>query len=192
MDCTYCNIKFAKRKGELEFKSRSLGKVVVPDLQYLECDNCGEKLISPEEGEKAIEFIEKEEHKAVNNLPVGEFVTAGEAAEMLGITKQAFSKNQKIKRGLIYSVKIGRIKCYHRKSIALFKEKNNGKFLLPRQEVCLEKEIIAIHQRKSKYEKASVATIPTALDIFINSDVPSPIWMVSPQTKKQGTENVYH
>lgn len=192
MKCVHCNHKLVKRKGELEFKSRSLGKVVVPDLQYLECDNCGEKLISPEEGEKAIEFIEKEEHRVVNNLPIGEFVTAGEAAEMLEITKQAFSKNQKIKRGLIYSVKIGRIKCYHKKSIALFKEKNNGKFLLPRQEAYLDKEIIAVDQRKTKYVNVLVTAMSTVAGGFIESDMPSPGWMISPQTKEQGIKYAYN
>jgi len=133
MRCICKNI-FTDKKGKVEFKSRSLGKVMVPDLRFLECDNCGARLISPEEGDKATDFIEKEEQKVINNLPIGEFVSTKEAAAILEITKQAFSKNQRIKRGLIYSTKISERKYYHRKSVELFKEKNNGKFPLPKQE----------------------------------------------------------
>ncbi len=63
MDCAYCNGELVKRKGEVEFKSRSLGKVMVPNLQFLECDNCGKKLINPEEGEKAISYREQPKTK---------------------------------------------------------------------------------------------------------------------------------
>jgi len=193
MDCTYCNSKLVKRKGEVEFKSRSLGKVMVPNLQFLECDNCGEKLINPEEGEKAISYIEKEEQIAINSLPIGEFVTSKEAAEILGITKQAFSKNHKIKQGVIYSAEIGWKKYYYKKSVELFKEKGNGKFLLPKQELYLDyNEITVREQQKPKYTKVFVAAIPKTSDVFIESDVMSAGWMFPHQTEKRGIKNACH
>lgn len=192
-----CKNRFTKKKGEVEFKSRSLGKVMVPNLQFLECDNCGERLISPEEGDKATDFIEKEEQKVINNLPIGEFVSTKGAAEILEITKQAFSKNQRIKRGLIYSTKIGERKYYHRKSVELFKEKNNGKFLLHRQESYPSYQKASVtDQRISKYIKI----IPISLTHvgFTEADISSKIqdrhiagW-VSHQTEKKGANIVYH
>ena len=49
---------------------------------------------------------------------------------MLDITKQAFSKNPKIKNGFIFSVKVGSRKYYHSKSVEQFKLKGDGRFTL--------------------------------------------------------------
>jgi len=130
MNCAICNIKLTKTRGCFKFKSQVLGEILVPDIIFFECNICGDRIISPEEGEKVIDYVEKKEQIAINKLPIGEFMTANEAAEILEITKQAFSKNYKIKNGLIYSAKIGGKKYYYKKSVELFKEKNNGKFLL--------------------------------------------------------------
>jgi hypothetical protein len=193
-----CKNRFTEKKGEVEFKSRSLGKVKVPNLRFLECDNCGERLISPEEGDKATDFIEKEEQKIINNLPIGEFVSTKEAAEILDITKQAFSKNQRIKGGLIYSTKIGERKYYHRKSVELFKEKNNGKFPLYRQESYPSYQKTSVtDQRTDKYINIILTSSLTHIG-FTEADISSEIhdrhiagW-VSHQTEKKGENIVYH
>lgn len=134
MKCAVCNIELYAKTGEFEFKSRSLGKVLVPNITYFECDACGDKILSPKESDKLIDYVEKEENKAISKLPVSDFISANEAARILGITKQAFSKHPKIKRGLIYSVKIDDRKLYNRKSVEIFKEKGNGKYFLPKHE----------------------------------------------------------
>ena len=197
MDCPYCNNKLVKRKDEVEFKSRSLGKVMVPNIQFLECSNCDEKLVGLEEGDKAISYIEREEQKAISKLPIGEFVTAKEATEILGITKQAFSKNHKIKQGLIYSAKIGGRKYYHRKSVELFKEKNNGKFLLPRQDQPLiYVKTVFIDDMPMRYRNVitpkEIAPPPTFV-IHAQKDVKSRhsewVQLISPA--KKGIHDVY-
>lgn len=130
MNCALCNGKLIKRSGAIEFNSRSIGKILVPNLEFLECKECKDKILTLEESDKAIDYIAKKEREAIYNLPVKDFITAKEAYKILGITKQAFSKHPKIKRGLIYSVKIDDRKYYNRKSVELFKEKGNGKYLL--------------------------------------------------------------
>lgn len=192
-----CKNRFTKKEGEVEFKSRSFGKVKVPNLRFLECDNCGERLISPEEGDKATNFIEKEEHKVINNLPIGEFVSTKEAAEILEITKQAFSKNQRIKRGLIYSTKIGERKYYHRKSVELFKEKNNGKFRLHRQESLPSYQESSVTDQRASIYITNISLPPTHAG-FTKADISSKTqyrhisgW-VPPQTEEKGRKNVYH
>lgn len=134
MNCALCNGKLVNKTAPVEFKSRSIGKILVPNLKFIECENCRDKLLTPEESDKAIDYIAKKEKEAINNLPVKDFITANEASKILEITKQAFSKHPKIKRGLIYFVKIGGRKYYNRKSVELFKDKGNGKYLLPQYE----------------------------------------------------------
>ena len=134
MKCGLCNNELILKKGDVEFDSRSLGRVLVPNLKFYECETCGDKLLSPKESDKAIDYIANRENQLIKKLPIGEFLTANEAAKILKITKQAFSKHPKIKRGLIYSINIGNRKYYHEKSVSLFKEIKNGKFLLTGQE----------------------------------------------------------
>lgn len=134
MKCGLCDNKLILKKGDVEFDSRSLGRVLVPNLKFYECEMCGDKLLSPKESDKAIEYIANRENQLIEKLPIGEFITANEAAKILKISKQAFSKHPKIKRGLIYSIKIANRKYYHEKSVRFFKENKNGKFLLTGQE----------------------------------------------------------
>ena len=106
MKCALCNGRVVKKLGPIEFNSKAIGKISVPDLKFFECKNCADKILTPEESDKAIEFIAEKEREAISILPIKDFITAIEASKILGITKQAFSKHPKIKRGLIYFVKI--------------------------------------------------------------------------------------
>ncbi len=134
MKCGLCNNELILKRGDIEFNSRSLGRILVPDLKFHECEMCGDKLLSPKESDKAIKYIADRENQLIKKLPIEEFIAANEAAKILNISKQAFSKHPKIKRGLIYSVKIGNRKYYHEESVRLFKEIKNGKFQLTEQE----------------------------------------------------------
>ena len=198
MRCAVCNTEISAKTGEFEFKSRALGKILVPHITYFECDVCGEKILSPEESDRVIEYVEKQENKAIAKLPIGEFITANEAAEMLGITKQAFSKHSKIKRGLIYSVMIGDRKYYNHKSVKLFKEKNNGKFLLSKPDVTpiyTKKEILEHHMPK-KFKIIKTQKPIFSHRTFISHtqrDVESKFspWMYLVSMKNKGIRNVY-
>ncbi|MFH1991923.1 MAG: hypothetical protein ABIK98_05885 [Pseudomonadota bacterium] len=193
MKCALCNGRLINKFESIEFNSKSIGKMLVPELKFTECQDCKDKIFTPEEFDKAIDFIDKKEKEAISNLPIKDFITANEAAEMLGITKQAFSKNYKIKRGLIYSVKIGGKKYYHKKSVELFKEKNNGKFLISRQELYINYgEEIVRKVQKTIYTKTLIVGTPKTSDISIESNVPSSGWRFLHQTGKKGLKNAYH
>ncbi|MEK7485403.1 MAG: YgiT-type zinc finger protein [Planctomycetota bacterium] len=133
MKCEMCNGKLSKVKEELEFLTPSLGKLLIPNITFFKCNNCGEKLLNPEMSDKITKYVKIKEQEAIDSLPVGEFVSLNEAAEILGITKQAFSKNPKIKRGWIYSTKIGERRYYYQKSLAAFKKKKDGRIPLPQE-----------------------------------------------------------
>jgi YgiT-type zinc finger domain-containing protein len=138
MKCALCNNKVVKIKGSVEFEVRSLGKISVPNLEYFECSACGDQLLTSEQSKKAFKYIANEEQDLINKLPIGQFITANEAAGLLGVTKQAFSKHPKIRSGMIFSALIGDRKYYHKKSIELFKETDNGKFLLVQPDAKVE------------------------------------------------------
>jgi len=198
MKCTICDIKLSIKTGEFEFKSRSLGKILVPDITYFECGVCGDKILSPEESDKVINYVEKEENKSISKLPIGEFITTNEAAEILGITKQAFSKNYKIRQGLIYSAKIGNKKYYHKRSVELFKVKNNGKFPLSRPDVFpiyIKKEILEQYMPK-KFKSIKTPKTIFSHGTFIyhtQKDVESKYvgWVHLVSMKNKGIRNVY-
>jgi len=130
MKCALCNSEVVNLKGSLEFDTRSLGNFSVPNIKYSECTACGDQLLTTNQSNKVFEFIAKEEQKSISMLPAYEFISANEAAAILGITKQAFSKHPKIKSGLIFSTKISNRKFYNKKSVVLFKKNGNGKYLL--------------------------------------------------------------
>ena len=198
MNCALCNGMLVKKTAPIEFKSKSIGKILVPDLKFLECEECGDKILTPEESDKAINYISKKENEAIYNLPVKDFITVKEASKMLGITKQAFSKHPKIKRGLIYFVTIGDRKYYNRKSVELFKEKNNGKFLLSKLYVAstyTKKEILE-HCMPKKFKIKKTPKTIFSHGTFI-SHTPKDVepkfsgWMHLASMKNKGIRNVY-
>ena len=135
MKCALCDGDIVKKTGGVLFKSKTLGEITVPDIEFKECESCGDKLLSPAASDKMIDYVRQKEQEVIGSLPIDDFIPASEAADILGFTKQAFSKHPKIKRGLIYSVIKGKRKLFLKKSVELFKEKGNGKFLMPRKDL---------------------------------------------------------
>lgn len=128
MNCDLCNGTVQEKTGAYPFKSKTLGKVIVPNITFLECQECGDRAV-PYKGAVALhKHITIREREEIKKLPASGLITAGEAAELLGVTKQAFSKNPKIKHGFIYYVTIGNRKAYFKKSVQLFKESGDGRF----------------------------------------------------------------
>ena len=135
MNCALCNGNILKKNDILLFKSKTLGEVHIPNIDFEECESCGDILLSPESSKNVLSYIQQKEQDVINQMPIENFITATEAIDILGITKQAFSKNPRIKRGLIYAVTKGKSKLFLKKSVEFFKEKNNGKFLLPQKDL---------------------------------------------------------
>ena len=128
MNCAECNGNMISRIGPVKVDSRSLGTVLVPNIRHRLCKSCGDVLIDIKFNDKVVSYVKEKEREAISGLPVGNFISANDAAKVLGITKQAFSKNPKIKRGLIYSVTIDGRKLYDVKSVEQFKNTGNGKY----------------------------------------------------------------
>lgn len=134
MKCAECNGNLEIFTGDFKSKSKSLGKIIIPEISYTKCKDCGDILLDPDMAQKVFDFKKQKELELIALLPVGDFLTVNEAVEILGVTKQAFSKNNKIKRDFIYNIEIGKKKLYHKKSIELFKSTGNGRFLLLKEQ----------------------------------------------------------
>jgi len=128
MNCVECNGIIHEVTGTYIFNSNTLGEVAVPNITFQECHGCGDRLVSYENALILHEYIKEKEQEEINKFPAGDLITAGEAAELLGVTKQAFSKNPKIKRGFIYHLIKGNRRLYFKKSVQLFKENGDGRF----------------------------------------------------------------
>jgi hypothetical protein len=132
MNCSFCNAKTRNRKEDYFHKSKIIGEVLVPAIEFKECQGCGEVTLSPEAKNEVKIYVAEQELNAISTLPVNDLISAGQAANILGVTKQAFSKNSKFKKGFVYSIMIGAKKAYFRSSIDIFKRTGDGRFPITR------------------------------------------------------------
>ena len=130
MKCLKCNRDLKENFGGFAFASKELGKIRVPDIYWLQCLGCGDTFLSAGEGQKITDYIRAEIIAKIGKLPIGSFVTANEASSILGMSKQAFSKHRRIKRGFIHSYDFDGKKYYYKDSVLAFKESGDGRVLL--------------------------------------------------------------
>jgi hypothetical protein len=134
MRCYDCNEVYQLKSGSIKISSNIVGKFEVHNVSFYRCPKC-RKFLYPEE---TVDRIEKEENNCKDELlralPIGDFVLSTEAAKILNISRQAFHKHNRIRRGFIYSIHFCGKKVYHKKSVLLFKEKGDGRFPLSKYE----------------------------------------------------------
>ena len=132
MNCSLCNAKTRNKKEDYVHKSKIIGEVLVPAIELKECQGCGEVTLSPKANNEVNNYVAEQELNAINTLPANDLISAGQAASILQVTKQAFSKNSKFKKGFVYSIMIGAKKAYFRSSIELFRRTGDGRFPITR------------------------------------------------------------
>ena len=128
MNCSLCDAKTRNKKQDYVHKSKIIGEVLVPAIEFRQCQVCGKVTLSPEAKDEVSNYVAEQELNAITTLPAYDLISAGQAANILQVTKQAFSKNSKFKKGFVYSVMIGAKKAYFRSSIELFKKTGDGRF----------------------------------------------------------------
>ncbi|MEE4166519.1 MAG: hypothetical protein V2I35_11020, partial [Desulfocapsaceae bacterium] len=132
MNCSLCNSKTRHKKQDYVHTSNIIGEVLVPAIELTECRGCGHVKLSSEACDEVRNFVAEQEQKAITTLPANGLISAGQAAGILQVTKQAFSKNSKLKKGFVYSVMIGEKRAYFRSSVELFKKTGDGRFPITR------------------------------------------------------------
>ena len=130
MRCYQCGEIYIAKHESLELTDKHIGPFIVEEAEYFECDKCGDYLFSPEtskriEMARGLAFEEK-----LQSLPIRDFVTAVEAATILGISRQALHKHRRIRRGFIFQTQLSDKTVYLKKSVDLFKETGDGRFQL--------------------------------------------------------------
>ena len=130
MKCNQCGGQYIIKHDGLELTDAYVGPFAVKVVEYLECEGCGDKAYPPEtilEIEKARKLVLEEK---LQSFPLRDFVSAAEAASMLGISRQALHKHRRIRRGFIFQTQFSDKAVYLRRSVELFKETGNGRFPL--------------------------------------------------------------
>ncbi len=159
--CEYCDGLVTTVRESMPFKSKALGTVFsVPDIEQHKCSKCGNTVISLNEADKVTIFVRNKEQEAINNLPACDFISLNQAAELLGITKQAFSKHPRIKRGFIYSITIDDKKFFYKRSVEAFKATKDGRVSLSWRTIINQIEVnVQTEQPREIPLKSSAAAV---------------------------------
>ena len=130
MKCNECGGEFLEKFGSLKLHDNRIGNYQVNDIQYYKCNECDEVLFPA----TTLRIIEEKESevlsKLIGKLPIDEFIGATEAAEILGISRQAIHKHKRIRRGFIYSKIFEGRRVYDKKSLEMFKRYGDGRYPL--------------------------------------------------------------
>ena len=80
MKCYECGGTYVEKRGPVDVPDKYIGEFTVEEVQYSECDGCGEHLYSPE----ACDRIEAARNRALDEIlqsqPLKAFVSGAEAA----------------------------------------------------------------------------------------------------------------
>ena len=125
-----CGGVYEKMQGPLEINDRYVGLLKLESSDYYECPDCKDR-IYPLDTARVIESErEKITEEILQAQPLHAFLSAVDTAALLGITRQALHKNKRIRQGFIYRTSLGGLAVYLKKSVDLYREKGDGRFLL--------------------------------------------------------------
>lgn len=133
MQCTVCGAIIEKIVRDYQILDDVVGSFGIPHAELWECSECGHVLYPAETATRISVARKKRIDEFIRRHPIGNFVSAREAASMIGHSKQAFSKNQKIKNGFIYGTEVDKRKLFLCSSVFAFKETGDGRHSLSLQ-----------------------------------------------------------
>ncbi len=133
---TYCDCggTYISKQGSVEiYDDKELGGYIIGDVQYKECNSCGEEFTLPEKTLKIIDGVESHiRNILIKSLPVGGFIGVRDTIKILGILRFIFLYLCNARQGFVYSTTIGKDKLYYKESVELFKKDGDGRFHLHR------------------------------------------------------------
>lgn len=130
MRCHSCKGTYQARKGTLRLADDHVGFLVVYDVEYYECEECGDYLFPLNTAKKIGEARDQRISEILQSRPISEYISAAETATILAISRQALHKHRRISRGFIYQLQFGAKTVYLKSSVLQFKETEDGRFLL--------------------------------------------------------------
>lgn len=63
MKCALCNGDIVEKKEELPFESKIAGQLFIPNISFEECQSCRDRLLSPQECDKVINYVRQKEQE---------------------------------------------------------------------------------------------------------------------------------
>jgi hypothetical protein len=130
MKCLDCKTDRLPKKIDLQVDNFQVGRFNLADAEIFECPDCKSRLYTYETAKRIDDQVERMVSDFLEMFPVKDYITLNEAAEILQVSKQAFSKNGRIKRGFIYSRDIGGRRLFLKPSVIEFKKSGDGRFNL--------------------------------------------------------------
>ena len=151
MNCSLCNAETTRKTEDHLYRSKIIGDVLVPLVEVESCMSCGASKLSTEAERKVSDYLKMLEKNTINSLPANNLVSAGQAAAILGVSKQAFSKNPKIKKGFVYFIYVGTKKFYFKSSVELFKTSGDGRFPITQWKSSVPSDRISHHDANNDF-----------------------------------------
>lgn len=130
MKCSECGGLLRRQRGPLTLPDPYINSYSIEDAEYLVCGRCGEVLLSDSVAQQLEAARAGKLEELLRQQPIGAFVTASEAGNMLGISRQALHKHRRIRRGFIFHIRLGEGVVYLRESVARFLTNGDGRFRL--------------------------------------------------------------
>jgi hypothetical protein len=130
MRCYQCGGTYIETSDRYEIVDPYVGPIAVQGVTYFKCDKCGDVLLTAEMSQALEEARNNRRQGLLNQLPIGDFISASETASFLDISRQALHKNRRIRHGFIHQTTFGGVTVYLRKSVIQFKRTGDGRFPL--------------------------------------------------------------
>ncbi len=130
MLCINCGGTLCTTVDSVKQTSLLLGCLLTDPVEVEKCMNC-DKIVFPYYSAKQVgEFVRHAEQKAIEQLPIGEFITIKQVSEILEISIEKIRDDKRISRGFIIQHKVGPVTLYFRPSVERYKQIGDGRILL--------------------------------------------------------------
>lgn len=161
MHCPKCGADTVVSHSEVfVFNSKLVGKVTITSVEMQVCAKHPKhsRFLTPTAASYVEKRLREAEAEAVKLLPISQFITIPQAAEILGITTRKMSYLLKSRRNLFVAYDLDSTKLIYRKSVNKYKILGDGRIMLPTRGVVKqlnEKERAKALDAKRKYIKSN-------------------------------------
>jgi hypothetical protein len=105
-----------------------VGPVETEPVEFERCPDCGDTMLPPAAAKAADRAFYARLEQLLSDRPIGDYITADEAAAILGKTRQALHQDGRVRRGFVYRVRTGRAWMYLRRSVEQYRDTGDGRF----------------------------------------------------------------
>lgn len=132
MICEFCGEDSTRKSFGYVAHSPLVGDIFLENIEVTRCDECNETSVDYKSAGLIDKLVKEAEDFAIGRLPIGDFVVAKLAYQILDISKQAFAKDERIKQGFIIQRALDKDskKLYYVPSVKRYKITRDGRIRL--------------------------------------------------------------